>query len=193
MISKNTDSTYTTKYNPSNTQLWHPGLVSLFSLHFSLTLSYTFTLINNCPHTIWPGTLAGSGSPKLSTTGFQLDSGQSVRLTTVPGWSGRICARTGCKFDVTGAGKCLTGDCGGKLECDGNGAAPPTSLFEITLDGANGQDFYDVSMVDGYNLPLLALPRGVSGGACNATGCVTDVNRGKSSKVHENKLYIKFS
>ncbi|QHN82623.1 Pathogenesis-related protein [Arachis hypogaea] len=28
------------------------------------------------------------------------------------------------------------------------------------------KDFYDVSMVDGYNLPLVALPRGVSGGAC---------------------------
>ncbi|XP_020995787.1 pathogenesis-related protein 5 isoform X1 [Arachis duranensis] len=154
-----------------------PRLLILLTF-FSNTFSYTFTIINNCPHTIWPGTLAGSGSPKLSTTGFQLDSGQSVRLTTVPGWSGRIWARTGCKFDVTGAGKCLTGDCGGKLECDGNGATPPTSLFEITLDGANGQDFYDVSMVDGYNLPLVALPRGVSGEACNATGCVTDINRG---------------
>jgi len=106
--------------------------------------------------------------------------GQSIKLTTGPGWSGRIWARTGCKFDTTGVGRCQTGDCGGRLECEGNGAAPPTSLFEITLGAGNGQDFYDVSMVDGYNLPLLALPRGVYGGACNATGCITDINRGKS-------------
>nr|KYP53800.1 hypothetical protein KK1_024374 [Cajanus cajan] len=104
--------------------------------------------------------------------------GQSIKLTTVPGWSGRIWARTGCKFDATGVGKCQTGDCGGRLECDGNGAAPPTSLFEITFGAGNGQDYYDISMVDGYNLPLLALPRGVYGGACNATGCITDINRG---------------
>lgn len=69
---------------------------------------------------------------------------------------------------------------GGRLECEGNGSAPPTSLFEITLGAGNGQDFYDVSMVDGYNLPLLALPRGVYGDACNSTGCITDINRGKN-------------
>ncbi|XP_020229105.1 pathogenesis-related protein 5 [Cajanus cajan] len=153
------------------------SLLILFTF-FSCCFSNTFNIINNCPHTIWPGTLAGSGSPPLATTGFQLDMGQSIKLTTVPGWSGRIWARTGCKFDATGVGKCQTGDCGGRLECDGNGAAPPTSLFEITFGAGNGQDYYDISMVDGYNLPLLALPRGVYGGACNATGCITDINRG---------------
>nr|AIR93918.1 thaumatin [Cicer arietinum] len=138
-----------------------------------------FTITNNCPYTIWPGTLAGAGTPPLPTTGLQLDSGQSVKLASVPGWSGRIWARTGCTFDATGIGKCQTGDCGGRLECDGNGAAPPTSLFEITLGQGNDQDYYDVSMVDGYNLPLLVLPRGVYGSTiCNATGCVTDINRG---------------
>ncbi|KAI5385853.1 pathogenesis-related thaumatin-like protein 3.5 [Lathyrus oleraceus] len=150
----------------------------LFTL-LSCTFSNIFTITNNCPYTIWPGTLAGAGTPPLPTTGFQLDSGQAVKLTSVPGWSGRIWARTGCTFDATGIGKCQTGDCGGRLECDGNGAAPPTSLFEITLGLGNQQDYYDVSMVDGYNLPLLVLPRGVYGNsACNSTGCVTDLNRG---------------
>lgn len=77
-------------------------------------------------------------------------------------------------------GKCQTGDCGGRLECDGIGATPPTSLFEITLGAGNDKDFYDVSMVDGYNLPLIAAPSGVYG-ACNATGCASDINNmGKS-------------
>ncbi|KAJ7959483.1 Thaumatin [Quillaja saponaria] len=149
-------------------------LVSFFLLSSSCC---SFTISNNCPHTIWPGTLSSSGTPQLSTTGFRLDSGQSVRLATVPGWSGRIWARTGCTFDASGIGKCQTGDCGGRLECDGNGAAPPASLFEITLGQGNDNDYYDVSIVDGYNLPLVAVPHGLYG-ACNATGCVSDINIG---------------
>ncbi|CAI0540917.1 unnamed protein product [Linum tenue] len=137
-----------------------------------------FTLTNNCPHPIWPGTLAGSGTPQLQTTGFRLDTGQTARIPTIPGWSGRIWARTGCSFDQSGVGTCQTGDCGGKLECNGNGATPPASLFEITLGkGYNDKDFYDVSIVDGYNLPMIATPVGVNG-ACNATGCASDLNLG---------------
>lgn len=141
----------------------------------------TFTISNNCPFTIWPGTLSGSGTPPLSTTGFQLESGKTVKLDAIPGWSGRIWARTGCRFDATGAGKCLTGDCGGRLECDGSGATPPASLFEITLGQGNDKDFYDVSIVDGYNLPIVAWPTGPNGAACNATGCISDINMGKLS------------
>ncbi|KAK4489817.1 hypothetical protein RD792_000461 [Penstemon davidsonii] len=63
-------------------------------------------------------------------------------------------------------------------ECNGIGATPPASLFEITLGSGDGKDFYDVSIVDGYNLPLVAAPRGVRGGGCNATGCVEDINMG---------------
>ncbi|XP_054795416.1 pathogenesis-related thaumatin-like protein 3.5 isoform X2 [Prosopis cineraria] len=156
-----------------------PGFLLILFVFLSASSSSIFIITNNCPYTIWPGTLAGSGSPQLTTTGFQLNSGQSGKLTGVPGWSGRIWARTGCNFDASGIGKCQTGDCGGRLQCDGNGAAPPTSLFEITLGEGNTRDYYDVSMVDGYNLPILAVPRGVySGGACNATGCVSDLNRG---------------
>lgn len=137
----------------------------------------TFTVTNNCPYTIWPGTLAGAGTPQLPTTGFRLDSGQSVSIPTTVGWSGRIWARTGCQFDGFGMGKCQTGDCAGRLECDGMGATPPASLFEITLGAGNDKDFYDVSIVDGYNIPLVAAPQGV-GGECNATGCVSDINMG---------------
>lgn len=157
-------------------------LFVLFPLFFSLSCSCTFTITNNCPDTIWPGTLAGSGRPQLPTTGFRLDSGQSARISSTPGWSGRIWARTGCTFDELGAGTCQTGDCGGRLECNGNGATPPASLFEITLGNGNDKDFYDVSIVDGYNLPLIASPRGVYG-ACNATGCASDINIGKASNL----------
>lgn len=154
-------------------------LIFLAFFFYSSSQSHAsiFTITNNCPYTIWPGTLAGSGTPQLPTTGFQLDSGQSVRIPSVPGWSGRIWGRTSCLFDASGVGSCQTGDCGGRLECDGNGATPPASLFEITLGAGNDQDFYDVSIVDGYNLPIVAAPRGVYG-VCNATGCAYDLNMG---------------
>lgn len=61
---------------------------------------------------------------------------------------------------------CQTGDCGGRLKCNGIGVMPPASLFEITLGKGNDKDFYDVSIVDRYNLPLVAAPHGVFGG-CN--------------------------
>ncbi|KAK4381085.1 Pathogenesis-related thaumatin-like protein 3.5 [Sesamum angolense] len=152
--------------------------ISLVVFSFSTnSIACTFIITNNCPFAIWPGTLAGAGTPQLPATGFQLDSGQSITIPTVPGWSGRIWARTGCTFNAMGIGSCVTGDCGGKLQCDGIGATPPASLFEITLGTGDQKDFYDVSIVDGYNLPLVAAPRGVYG-ECNATGCVADINMG---------------
>ncbi|XP_010929479.2 pathogenesis-related thaumatin-like protein 3.5 [Elaeis guineensis] len=150
--------------------------VLVLVLSFQLSMCCTFTIYNNCPHTIWPGTLAGAGTPQLSTTGFQLEPGRSVRMAAPPGWSGRMWARTGCEFDAQGAGTCQTGDCGGRMECGGAGALPPATLFEITLGKGKDPDYYDVSLVDGYNLPVAAAPR-VPRGRCNATGCAADLNR----------------
>jgi hypothetical protein len=183
LLSVSPEATFTKLQEASTRLLMMPFTIPLFRLiltSFLLPLSYscTFTITNDCPYTIWPGTLAGAGNPQLASTGFRLDSGQSVSLSSVPGWSGRIWARTGCTFDGSGNGSCQTGDCGGRLECVGNGATPPASLFEITLGTGNVKDYYDVSLVDGYNLPLVAAPVGIHG-ACNVTGCVSDVNMGK--------------
>jgi hypothetical protein len=40
------------------------------------------------------------------------------------------------------------------LQCNGAGGVPPVTLAEITLNGAGGKDFYDVSLVDGFNVPV---------------------------------------
>jgi hypothetical protein len=75
-------------------------------------------------------------------------------------WGGRIWARTGCSFDKDGNGTCLTGDCNGKLKCDCISGTPPATLVEITFDGGSGGnvDYYDVSMVDGFNIPVRIEP-----------------------------------
>ncbi|KAM3276367.1 hypothetical protein ACQJBY_044640 [Aegilops geniculata] len=159
-------------------KLWLLVLALAQWLHASTGATTTFTIANYCAYPIWPGTLAGSGTPQLSPTGFELGPGQAVRLAAPPGWSGRMWARTGCVFDAAGAGVCQTGDCGGRMECRGAGATPPATLFEVTLGKGGGEDFYDVSLVDGYNLPVVAIPRALRGpGACNATGCLADLNR----------------
>ncbi|CAL5383448.1 unnamed protein product [Camellia sinensis] len=133
----------------------------------------TFTLINRCDYTVWPGIL---GNTRLDSSGFELQSGGSRSFQAPPGWSGRFWGRTGCNFDAnTGQGKCSTGDCGSnQAECNGAGAAPPATLAEFTI-GSGDQDFYDVSLVDGYNLPMIVEASGGSG-ACGSTGCVTDLN-----------------
>ncbi|PKI68198.1 hypothetical protein CRG98_011397 [Punica granatum] len=140
--------------------------------------SATFTFINKCSYAVWPGILSNAGTPQPSMTGFALQSGESNALPVPATWSGRMWGRTLCSQDpATGKFKCLTGDCGsGTLECSGAGAIPPATLAEFTLDGAGGLDFYDVSLVDGYNLPMLVVPQNGHGGNCTATGCAADLN-----------------
>ncbi|CAM8876975.1 hypothetical protein QQ045_020609 [Rhodiola kirilowii] len=141
----------------------------------------TFTFVNKCDYTVWPGILPGAGTPPLESTGFQLGKKDSRTLQAPPGWSGRFWARTGCTFDSSGHGSCTTADCGsGQMECNGSGAAPPATLAEFTLGQSGSDDFYDVSLVDGYNLPMIIEGSAASGGggaSCTTTGCIADLNR----------------
>jgi Thaumatin family len=149
--------------------------------HFLLAcigaFSASFTFTNNCGYTVWPGLLSGAGTSQLETTGFVLSQGESRTITAPQAWSGRFWGRTLCTMNsTTGQFTCGTGDCGsGSVECSGSGATPPATLAEFTLDGSGGMDFYDVSLVDGYNLPLLIVPQGGIG-TCSATGCLVDLN-----------------
>lgn len=59
---------------------------------------------------------------------------------------------------------------------------PPVSLAEITFAGWGGLDYYDISLVDGYNLPIRMEPTGgfekTNHGKydCNPAGCHADLN-----------------
>ncbi|KAM7251668.1 hypothetical protein ACFE04_023551 [Oxalis oulophora] len=153
-----------------------PVLISLF-LFLSGTNPVTFSIMNKCSYTVWPGILSGAGTAPLSSTGFTLQSGESSSISVPPAWSGRLWGRTLCSTDpTTNKFTCLSADCGSStLECSGAGATPPATLAEFTLNGDGGLDFYDVSLVDGYNLPMLVTPQGGAGN-CSATGCVVDLN-----------------
>ncbi|KAL6317927.1 hypothetical protein AAG906_030971 [Vitis piasezkii] len=149
-------------------------LLPLLCLLVSTVSATVFTLENHCSYTIWPGTLSGNGAAILGNGGFVLPPGASIQLQAPFGWSGRFWARTGCNFDSAGKGTCITGDCGG-LNCIGGGV-PPVSLAEFTI-GANSadKDFYDVSLVDGYNVGMSIESSGGTGD-CQRAGCVADLN-----------------
>lgn len=138
----------------------------------------TFTFMNKCGETVWPGILSNAGIPPLQPTGFELAASASRAVQAPGGWSGRFWARTGCSASAGAGGwSCATGDCGsGRVECDGAGAAPPATLAEFTLAVAGqDRDFYDVSLVDGYNLPVLLEAGG--GRGCPSAGCAVDVGQ----------------
>ncbi|KFK41942.1 hypothetical protein AALP_AA2G192200 [Arabis alpina] len=146
-------------------------LFFVFIITSGVAVSATeFTLQNSCPYTIWPGILTGNGGNPIGE-GTPLNTGDSVQLRAPPGWSGRFWARTGCTFDASGHGNCVTGDCGGVQKCTGTGA-PPVTLAEFTV---GDKDFYDVSLVDGYNVKLGIKPQG-GFGDCKYAGCVADLN-----------------
>ncbi|KAL1643361.1 hypothetical protein SLS61_009283 [Didymella pomorum] len=112
---------------------------------------------NNCPDDIWPGISTQSGNGP-DTTGFKLSPGDTKNQTVSEDWQGRVWARTNCTFNsdgtgpASGSGKaCYSGDCNGMLNCQGD---VPVSLAEFTLDAGDGHTYYDISLVDGYNLPI---------------------------------------
>ncbi|KAI3882886.1 hypothetical protein MKX03_015781 [Papaver bracteatum] len=135
--------------------------------------SATFAVKNNFPYTVWPGTLSRGGGSQLSKTGFELAFGASSSVDVPAGWSGRFWARTGCSTDSSGRLTCATTDCAsGEVEYYGAGAIPPATLLEFTLNGDGGKDFYDVSNVDGFNLPTSITPQG----GCTSTECRININ-----------------
>lgn len=115
----------------------------------------------------------------LIAGGFKLEPGETESVTFSDEWVGRVWARTGC-----GVGPCETGDCGGgKLHCDGAGGVPPVTLLEVAFDGYMELDYYDISLVDGFNVEVSMTPKpGTyqpwSGSIyyCNTTSCLTDIN-----------------
>ena len=138
------------------------------------------TFVNEVDQTIWVAGAEQTAQPALSTTGWVLPAGQSLSIAVPDKWNGRFWGRTGCSFDASGSGQCRTGDCGGRFQCTGYGSIPAT-LAEFNLDAWDGLDFYDVSMVDGSNLPMYINNSGgetkdaISSDGCVAAGCTKPV------------------
>ncbi|VEN44684.1 unnamed protein product [Callosobruchus maculatus] len=136
-----------------------------------------FEFRNNGGSEIWVGIQGNPGHPALEGGGFPLGPGQSRVVGAEDNWAGRFWGRTWCD---PGSQHCQTGDCGNRLQCGGAGGVPPATLAEITLKGDAGKDFYDISLVDGYNIKMSMTPIGGSGDgsqySCKRAGCDFNIN-----------------
>ncbi|XP_074269092.1 thaumatin-like protein [Silene latifolia] len=149
-------------------------LFSLFTLFPGQVMGAKMVFSNKCGFPVWPGVQPSAGQPVLARGGFMLLPNQAYSMELPNRWSGRVWGRHGCFFDAAGRGHCATGDCGGTLYCAGAGGEPPATLAEITL--GQEQDFYDVSLVDGYNLAISITPFKAASGSCAPAGCISDLN-----------------
>ncbi|KAJ7736257.1 thaumatin [Mycena metata] len=131
--------------------------IALSPVMASSAAARTMTVYNSCPFTIWPALFTGSGGRPSHATGWVAPSFTKEVFDIPADWDGRIWGRRNCDFSTNpGPNSCLTGGCNGGLVCDLNTGTgvPPASLAEFNFAGAGDQDFYDVSLVDGYNLPV---------------------------------------
>nr|XP_043606270.1 protein P21-like [Erigeron canadensis] len=139
----------------------------LTPLVFHLANATLFNIKNNCGQTVWAGAVPTGG-------GKRLDPGQSWLLEVAPGTTtARIWPRTECNFDGSGRGSCVTGDCNGVLECKSFGATPNT-VAEFALKQYADYDYFDISIIDGFNLPMQFSPN--SGGCTRGIKCNANIN-----------------
>ncbi|TDT98695.1 thaumatin family protein [Streptomyces sp. 846.5] len=147
------------------------------------------TFVNAVAQTVWVAAGQQTAQPALTTTGWVLKPGQSLTISVPDHWNGRFWGRTGCAFNASGTGHCQTGDCGGRFQCPGYGSIPAT-LAEFNLNAWSGLDFYDVSMVDGSNLPMWINQFGgtskdaISAHGCSAAGCTRPVVCPAALQIH---------
>ncbi|ORX45872.1 Osmotin, thaumatin-like protein [Hesseltinella vesiculosa] len=136
--------------------------VGLLLLPFVLAGSRSIDIVNNCPETLSIGVLTNGGSHVDQR--FDLTSKGKRTISQSDTWGGRL----------FGQPQCVGNSNDGKF-CGPAGAGNPASLAEFFFKGANGKDYYDVSLVDGYNLPMAIQPHGgqSSGGEydCGTPSC----------------------
>ena len=136
---------------------------------------HVFNVINRCNQVIWAGTHGDNEIP--ANGGFRLGPGESYSFPVRNKWTGgRVWARTGC--DANGM-NCETGDCGATY-CTGRTVFDAVTLAEFGLDSDFlGLDFWDISLVDGYNVPVSIEPvpgTVQNGDKCHRISCSFDFN-----------------
>eukprot|EP00252_Welwitschia_mirabilis_P003934 TRINITY_DN1401_c0_g1_i3.p1 TRINITY_DN1401_c0_g1~~TRINITY_DN1401_c0_g1_i3.p1 ORF type:complete len:249 (+),score=-17.42 TRINITY_DN1401_c0_g1_i3:41-748(+) len=151
-------------------------LILISASNFSPAKAATFTVKNECSYTVWAAAVPGGGQelPPQQTWTFDVAAGTKM---------GRVWARTGCTFDANGQGTCQTGDCGGKLSCSAWGKQPAT-LAEYALNQDQNNDFFDISLIEGFNVPLSIVPSTAGSIAkCETVSCTADITSACPSQL----------
>ncbi|MBN1413274.1 MAG: hypothetical protein JW969_20705 [Spirochaetales bacterium] len=126
-------------------------LISMFMLATLGVFARNFTLRNNGSSTLTIRYLSGGTGASAS---WSIAPGASVVHSVADGTAAiRYWADTGAN------------------------SPPCNTLAEFTLNGAGGLDYYDVSLVDGFNVAVQIVPSGGSGNgtkySCGIAGCTT--------------------
>jgi hypothetical protein len=133
------------------------------------------TLHNLCPYPVWPLVTANAGYPSVAGTDARLDgNGEGLVTMALPqgAWSGRVVARTGCADDGMACG-----DGCSPPQCE-TGNAPPATVAQVSVGGYGGLAVYSVSLVDGFNVPMVVTPSDFAAGAqCPTLGCAVDLTQ----------------
>jgi len=133
------------------------SLVVMVFVFCQVAGAQTFTVVNNCSYTVYPGIYP----PVYQNGGWSMAPGSTVSFAPGNKFNGRIWGRIAC--NGSSPAQCATGSCGGTgLQCAGTTGQAGTSLAEFNLN-ASGTDWYDVSYVDGFDNPIGVQ---VSNGSC---------------------------
>ncbi|KAI9284122.1 briggsae CBR-THN-1 protein [Umbelopsis sp. AD052] len=115
---------------------------------------------NKCKQTVTAG-LLGNG---VQYYNLQHDESHTVVLSNT--WAGRAWGRYKCYNNKQRSNA---------TQCGAPGTPNPASLAEFAFGAYAGLDFYDLSMVDGYNLPIKISPIGAKQGSnkydCGSPTC----------------------
>ena len=143
--------------NTTSPTVSRPNLIPPPPLIPNVPNNRSVTITNACETDIWPALLTTNNTGPY-THGFYLPPQKSLQLWVSHDWTGRIWARTNCTFnESTNAGPCFTGSCGNVLNCNLSGV-PPTTLVEFNLLGWQNLSYWDISLVNGFNLPVAIYP-----------------------------------
>ena len=142
---------------------------------------YRVNMVNKSGVPLFFGALGPTPISPENNKSWLVNHGDSISLklpdswlNTAPGPDGkptgkngpRFWARTGCAWDENMKQiQCETGDCGGAYDCPtagpknrGLAGKAPVSLAEFCFKCGDGLTYYDVSLVDGYNISIDITP-----------------------------------
>jgi hypothetical protein len=133
------------------------------------------TVTNKCAFTVWLATTPNFQIPPLPDGEVRLDTGNRyVYSIANAGWAGRFWPKYGC--DDAGT-NCLFGQ--SSAPCPSDGCQPPADTkieFNFPPQPPTSDSWYDISLVDGYSLPMEIIPRGINQGSCIATNCAMSLD-----------------
>jgi Thaumatin family len=133
------------------------------------------SVTNRCDFPVWMATEPNAQKAPLSEGTVKLSKGESRDYSIArEGWAGRLWSKTGC--DSNGR-NCAAGEA--VPPCPPSGCQPPADTkveFYFPNISSTEAAWYDISLVDGYSLPMEIQPRGGESGSCIKTTCNLSLN-----------------